>query len=293
MSIFIKIFSLLLISSLLLIPSVQAQDPDIGYTNSVTMAATMETYGPDIVDRLTEAELLQRKGEWQEALLTIDKALAQQSDWVPGLVARAEILTLMGRQSEAAATLRKARLVNERGTQVLMSYKLKDPVRYLALYPQAWMAEQGSLPTAEEVWQDPGSPEYDPLELDYFNLQYDQLLFAPDSVAVFDLIRLQLGGEVSELPADADPYLPAETDEALRSMLNGNIQLLYRQPNEAVYYYSQAIRQANEDWPELYYNRGLTFIYMNRYAAGCRDFETSAGQGFRPAAAMLKYLCNF
>lgn len=270
-----------------------AQDPNIGFTNSITMAETTQNYGRDIVGRLTEAELLKRKGEWQEALLAIDKALAQQSEWVPGLVARAEILQMMGRQSEAQESLKKARLINERGTEVLISYKLKSPVRFIALFPQAWMVETLQLPVASELWVDINGTDYDLLNLDYFNIQYDQLAFAPDSVGVFDLMRLQLSEDVSDLPISVKSYLPMDSDPSLQSMLQGNIELLYRHPNDAIYHYTRAIEQDVEPWPELYYNRGLTFIFMDRYAVGCKDLQTSAEKGFRPALSMLKYLCNF
>ncbi|PHN06249.1 hypothetical protein [Flavilitoribacter nigricans] len=275
------------------LPVAQAQDPNVGFTNSITMAETNKSYGRDIVGRLTEADLLKRKGEWQEALLAIDKALAQQSEWIPGLVARAEILTFMGQNAEAETTLNRARLINERATEVLMSYKLKNPTRFLALFPQAWITERLPLPVAEVLWVDINAPDYDLLELDYFNTQYDQLIYAPDSVGVFDLIRLQLSEDIGDLPQDVDPYLTPETDVSLREMLKGNVELLYRHPNDAIYHYTRAIEQGTESWPELRYNRGLTFIFMNRYAVGCRDLETSADQGFRPALAMLKYLCNF
>lgn len=286
-------YSSLLFFLLLLASPVIAQDPNIGFTNSITMAETTKSYGRDIVGRLTEADLLKRQGEWQDALLAIDKALAQQSEWIPGLVARAELLTLMGQNAEAQATLRKARLINERGTEVLMSYKLKDPARFLALFPQAWIQEQLQLPLAQELWVDLDDPEYNLLELDYFDTQFNQLALAPDSVAVYELIALQMGNDVSRLPQKVGPYMSEPTDRSLQSMLQGNVELLYRHPNDAIYYYTKAIEQRTGDWPELHYNRGLTFIFMNRYAVGCRDLKTSAEKGFRPALAMLKYLCNF
>lgn len=290
---FSTIYSSLLFFLLILVFPASAQDPNIGFTNSITMAETTKNYGRDIVGRLTEADLLKRKGEWQEALLAIDKALAQQSGWIPGLVARAEILNLMGRNTESEAALKKARLLNERGTEVLMSYKLKDPTRFLALFPQEWIREQLQLPVAQELWINMEAPKYDLLDLDYFDIQYDQLIYAPDSVPVYDLIRLQLSDDVSDLPQNVDPYLSATGDRSLKSMLQGNVELLYRHPNDAIYYYTKAIEQSPSPWPELYYNRGLTFIFMNRYAVGCRDLKTSAESGFRPALAMLTYLCNF
>lgn len=283
----------LLISFLFIIHPLTAQDPNIGFTNSVTMAETTKSYGRDIVGRLTEADLLKRKGEWQEALLAIDKALAQQSEWIPGLVARAEILSMMGRNTEAEKTLNQARLINEKGTEVLISYKLKDPVRFMALFPQAWIVEQLNLPVADQLWVDITTSEFENADLDYFNTQYEQLMYAPDSMAIFDLLRLQLSDDISDLPLEFQPYLSPTTDKSLQAMIQGNIELLYRHPNDAIFHYTNAINQGSKDWPELRYNRGLTFIFMNRYAVGCRDLELSAEQGFRPALAMVKHLCNF
>lgn len=287
------IYSTILFFLFFWIASASAQDPNIGFTNSITMAETTKNYGRDIIGRLTEADLLMRKGEWQDALLSIDKALAQQSEWIPGLVARAEILTLMGRNTEAKITLNKARLINEFGTEVLLSYKLKNPTRFLALFPQEWIIGQLQLPVADELWVNLEDPRYELLGLDYLNTQYQQLALAPDSVAIYDLLRLQLSDEIADLPQEIAPFLPENTDASLHAMLKGNIALLYRHPNDAIYHYTRAIEMGNNSWPELHYNRGLTFIFQNRYAVGCRDLKTSAEMGFRPALAMLTYLCNF
>lgn len=270
-----------------------AQEPNIGFTNSITIGETNQSYGRDIVGRLTEADLLMRKGEWQEALLAIDKALAQLPDWVPGLVSRAEVLTMMGRNAEADQNLAQARQINERAVEVLLSFRVKDPIRFMALFPQIWMSEQLDLPEIEELWIDLETPEYELLEFDYFNAQYNQLQLMPDTVALYEVLRAQLNEEISELPLDIDAYLPDTTDRTLKELIKGNIQLRYRDPNRAIFHYTQAIETGTPPWPELRYNRGLTFIFMNRYSVGCRDLRLSAEEGFRPALDLLTNLCNF
>lgn len=287
------ISSFILTFLLIIGQSAFAQDPNVGFTNSITMAETTKNYGWDIVGRLTEADLLKRKGEWQQALLAIDKALAQQSDWIPGLVAQSEILTLIGRKAEAQAALNKALSIDALGTEILISYKLKDPTRFIALFPQEWITQQLQLPAVPQLEIPVNRSNDDLAAIDYFTIQYDQLALAPDSVAIYDLLRLQISDNLNDLPQELDPYFTEIQDRSLRAMIRGNIELLYRHPNNAIYYYTKAIEQRATPWPELRYNRGLTFLFMNRYSVGCHDLQISAEQGFQPALAPLKHLCNF
>lgn len=263
-------------------------------SSSIANSATVKQYGQGLIGYLNEATFLVRKGQMQNALIEIEKALGQQPDWIPALVQRAEILNLMGRKEEADAEIKRAQRLNRITTDVLMSYRMASPIRYQALYPQAWINQEYEILTPDILTGEVNEPALEHLALDYFDIQYNQILLTPDTTAIGLLLRDMVNSRVNDAPIYLADYLgQATTSDPLRNMFEGNVQLLNRQLERALFYYTMAIEQGGEFWPELYYNRGLTLIYMNRYPAGCQNLITSSERGFRPATVLLANLCNF
>jgi tetratricopeptide (TPR) repeat protein len=60
--------------------------------------------------------------------------------------------------------------------------------------------------------------------------------------------------------------------------------------NSAILDYSQAIH-LNPDLAEAYFNRGLTYIYLDQLNNGCGDLSKAGELGIKSAYGVIKRFC--
>lgn len=285
-------FGLLFCCSLLVGFGELSAQSDRPFSAGLTEQFPYQNYAGQQVYNLTRAQQFLRNGQWEQAILTFDIALAQQPFWVPALVGRSNVLQLVGRELEAERDRELALRLNRTATQVLLARGRQQPIRFLALYPEEWMRDYGFEPGASLR---PGRPHAAFAgNFDYFNFQSDRIRAAPDSCQVTQAIRYKLSGEYAyaeNLLLDQTDY--GTEDRALIPMLRANLRLANHDYLAAIALYNEALREYGEDWPELYYNRGVAYVLLNNYTNGCTDLARSMEAGFVPATELFQSMCNF
>lgn len=286
------LFGLLLTGWLVLGFGPLSAQSDRPFSAGLTELFPYQNYAGRQVYNLTQAQQFLRNGQWEQAILTFDIALAQQPDWVPALVGRSNALQAVGRELEARRDRELALRLNRTAAEVLLARGRQQPLRFLALYPEAWLLEHGFQPGASLR---PGRPHVALVgQFDYFDFQTDRIRSAPDSCRVTQAIRYKLTGNYNNAEnLLLDHGQSNAVDRALIPMLRANLRLAGHDYLAAIALYNQALRQYGVDWPELYYNRGLAYVLLNNYGNGCSDLSLSAESGFVPAAEMYRDLCNF
>lgn len=265
---------------------------NLSFGDALPSSFPNRTFSDERVYQITQARQLIRNGQWEHAVLSFDVALSQQPYWIPALVGRADVLDRMGRRLEAQRDWSAALKLNPKATELLMVRGRKDPLRFLALYPEQWFARHGFEPRASlDRLRAVGA---DIENFDYFQFQAKRIASAPDSCSITQLLRYKLTGDYQSFEELVEiPNLNAESNEAVLQMLTGNLQLIRHEYLEAIARYNRAFQQAEETWPELFYNRGLAYVLLDNYNNGCDDLYQSVQLGFLPAAEVYEHVCNF
>lgn len=237
------------------------------------------------VNELNRAYRQQRSGQFEDALLTYNSTLAFQPDWVPALTARAELLYRLGRQLEAERDHLAALRTNPTATAFFLARGRNGLLPFLALYPHDWYAENYGFDEAIDQTDDISTPEA------FFAYQHLRVMGSSDTAQAVQFLRDKIDqnvGAANRLLRD----LPRNYNPSVKFMLEGNLALLNHNYDAAKELYTKAHDRNGANWPEIRYNRGLTYILMHKYVDGCTDLRRSAEDGFTPAATMYRSLCD-
>ncbi len=227
--------------------SLSAQS-DRPFSAGLTDQYPYQNYAGQQVYNLTRAQQFLRNGQWEQAILTFDIALAQQPFWIPALVGRSNVLQLVGRELEAQRDRELALRLNRTATQVLVARGRRQPIQFLALYPEEWLREHGFEPGASLRAGRPHAALAG--NFNYFDFQSDRIQAAPDSCRVTQAIRYKLSGEyVYAENLLLDHAVTHPQDRALIPMLRANLRLANHDYLAAIALYNEALYQYGEDWP--------------------------------------------
>ena len=71
----------------------------------------------------------------------------------------------------------------------------------------------------------------------------------------------------------------------------GNIKVYFGQYQEAIADFTTAVN-LNRNFAEAYYNRGLTYIFINQTNKGCNDLKQSEILGLTKAIDKINHFCK-
>lgn len=237
------------------------------------------------VGALNQAHRLLRGGRLEEALWRYDAVAGQFPNWVPALVGKAEVLTRMGRDTEARKMYDRSRRIDPTVTDLLYSKGRQELLRFLALYPTMDLDDEAI--TESLVREDFNNDNF-------FAAQYLYIESLPDSLAISAPLRAKIKGDPSTAARHLrDLERDERIDPAILQLVAGNLRMVNHDYIGAVAQYNRGMQLQSEKWPEFYYNRGLAFVLMDKYTNGCADLRVSALAGFTPADALYYRLCNF
>lgn len=239
------------------------------------------------VYQLARAQQQQNVGNFESALQFYDEALAMQPGWIPALAGRAEMLYRLGRRAEADRSHHQAFRTNPTATAFYLARRNKGLLSFLALYPSDWYARRYRFASA------PGPFLDDAFALeDFFVRQTEEITAAAadSSVAVRALLT-KMNYNVAETERLLES-LPRDYNPAVREMLGANLAMLRYRFQDAVEGYGRGMNAADGRYPELRYNRGLAYILLYNYDAGCADLRSAANDGYSPARVMYNRLCE-
>lgn len=249
-------------------------------------ASGITSYGNLPVAELNRAHRQQLTGQFENALLTYNSALAYQPNWIPALTARAVLYQRLGRALEAQRDRQSANRMDPLATSFFMAKGNNALLPFLALYPQEWFAKKYGFGDSTDLPGETNTPQA------YFTEQYFEIMAGPEDVTVIKLLRNKLNQEIIATQRTLEE-LPRNYHKGVRRMLEGNLAMLNQDFPAAINLYTDAELKHGADWPELHYNRGLGYILQLNYMSGCQDLTTASRAGFPPAKAMLTSLCNF
>ncbi len=238
------------------------------------------------VAELNLAHRQQRNGQFEQALLTYNSALAWQPDWVPALAERSALLARMGRDQEANRDRQLAERQNPTATAFYLAKGRNGLLPFLALYPQEWYADHYGFPEERQISVEATTPQA------YFIEQYLSIMDGPDTAQAVLALQQKVDQDVLAAKRSLET-LPRDYNPGVKNMLLANLAMLNHDYREAVQLYNDAQLKYGFNWPELPYNRGLGQILLHNYMNGCEDLAQSAKAGFAPAGVMYQSLCNF
>lgn len=249
-------------------------------------SSAMRSYRNLPVAQLNLGHRQQLTGQFEQALLTYNGALAWQADWIPALTARATLYQRLGRNLEAERDRANAERQDPYATAFFMAKGRGALLPFLALYPQEWYQNNYGFNPAENTFGPPNTPQA------YFTSQY---LSIQNTEATEPAVVALQHKVLQDVPASRRALLdlPRDYNTSVVDMFYGNLAMLEHDYDKAVAHYNNALLTNTVNWPELYYNRGLGNILLHNYMNGCADLSTSAQAGFAPAQVMLNSLCNF
>ncbi|MTB52336.1 hypothetical protein [Lewinella sp. W8] len=276
------------LSILLFLPFLLDFTPVMAQANTLPLlpSSAARNYRNLPVAKLNLAYRQQLNGQFEEALLTYNSALAWQADWIPALTGRAALYQRLGRHAEADRDRAIAERQDPYATAFFMAKGRHALLPFLALYPQEWYQKEYGFNTTEDPLSPPSTPQAY-YTYQYFSIQNTEVT-AP-AVAALQHKVLQ------DVPASRRALLdlPRDYNTSVVDMLSGNLAMLEHDYDKAVAHYNNALLTNTVHWPELYYNRGLGNILLHNYMNGCADLSKSADAGFTPAQVMFQSLCNF
>lgn len=249
-------------------------------------ASGITSYGNLPVAQLNRAHRQQLTGQFELALLTYNSALAWQPDWVPVLAARSTLLYRLGRNLEAQKDRLHAERQNPTATAFFLAKGRNGLMPFIALYPRDWYQAKYGLTNEVSFISNTASPSA------YFYQQYTSIINAPDTALAVLALRQKVEQDINASRRTLES-LPKTYHQGVRKMLLANLALLNHDYAEAINLYTDASLNNAVVWPELHYNRGLSYILLNNYMSGCEDLSRSARDGFEPGAVMYQSLCNF
>lgn len=88
---------------------------------------------------------------------------------------------------------------------------------------------------------------------------------------------------------DYDQVIRRLPDFAFAYYNKANILCQQKDYDAAIRHYSEAIR-ADADFPEAYFNRGLTYIYIGKHAEGLQDLSRAGELGIYQAYNIITRL---
>ncbi|MEM8584940.1 MAG: hypothetical protein AAGF87_11750 [Bacteroidota bacterium] len=278
--------------------SVRAQlDGPVGAL--VTGNAIQAQYNTSKILQLQEAYQAMRAGQWILSEQRYEATLANNADWVPGLVGMANLMIRTGRETEANQYLNRAIRVDPVAAEFLMLNNPTDLIRFLALYPANTELEvlsglpQVGYPTNGERFAAASSGNLSG-RFEYFSAVPDAISDLPEDDIFYRTLKLMLDSDL--IAAGRLMRAPTETyldDPTLYSFTQGNLAMMNGQYVMAMDHYDRTKLRLAEDWPEAMYNRGLAKIRVNRYDVGCQFLQQAAQQNYLPAQRMLAGLCSF
>ncbi len=249
-------------------------------------ASGITSYGNFPVAELNRAHRQQLTGQFENALLTYNSALAYQPNWIPALTARAVLYQRLGRALEAQRDRQSANRMDPLATSFFMAKGHNALMPFLALYPQEWFVEQYGFGIAVDLPGETNSPQA------YFTEQYFEIMAGPEAAPAVQVLRNKVNQEIIATQRTLNE-LPRDYNKGVRRMLEGNLAMLNQDFPAAINLYTDAELKHGSTWPELYYNRGLGYILQLNYMSGCQDLTKASRAGFPPAKSMLSSLCNF
>ena len=90
---------------------------------------------------------------------------------------------------------------------------------------------------------------------------------------------------------DIDDFLFTDPNNPKAWNLKGNAQTLQSDYLTAIDSYTRAIN-ANAEYAEAFYNRGLVNLMNNRYPQGCEDLEEAERLGYKRATLKIQAFCE-
>jgi len=98
-------------------------------------------------------------------------------------------------------------------------------------------------------------------------------------------------GRFTDAMNDLDYIIQNNPTTALAYKVRGNIHLLTRYYNNAIYDFTKAIEKDGE-LAEAYFNRAIAHLLNNNIAPACVDFEKSAAKGYERGEEKQLYFCS-
>ena len=237
------------------------------------------------VAELAQIRQLVRFGQTEEAIIAFDALLARQPDWVAALIERSTLFQRLGRDIEARRDRDRALRLNPEAARFYLAQGSFSLLDFIALYPDDWFDayyQGGEFLTGMRTETDLGLHQ---------QRQVDQLAEVEGVDPAIAFLRLKTRGENYTID-DLLDRSAAQHSRQWNDLMLGNLALLRQDFLTAVQYYDDAVL-SGAHWPELYYNRGLAYILLNKYANGCSDLEQSYRLGFLPGETMLRSLCIY
>ena len=237
------------------------------------------------VMEIAQTRMLVRFGQMEEALFSFDAMLARHPDWIPALTERAYLLQLLGRDTEASRDYARAQRLNPVAAQFYSARGSFSLLPFIALYPDEWF--DGHFPRSGNVL----GTGLETTLVTFQRRQAAQLDALTNIDGSIEFLRRKQRGENFALDEALSRSLE---DQSLQwaALMRGNLALLRQDFQAAIQYFDQA-ELSGANWPELYYNRGLTSILLNNYATGCSDLQRSYSLGFTAGETMLRNLCTY
>ncbi|MCB0636479.1 MAG: hypothetical protein KDC54_07660 [Lewinella sp.] len=249
----IVLFLLILLAATAFQP-VAAQPPTIDISRA-NYSFGVERYGNGIQRFLIEGDMLQRRGQWEEAILAYSNAIAQWPYWAPVYVRRAMAYYRQGRTSEARHDLQMARRLSPLAVQLYAEQQAPARHDLLATIPHSSIVTEVAAERLAEIYAHKRAGTL------------GQALAAIDQLADQQLL----------------------TDEEL-ALLRGNWAFLSQDPLTAIEYYDWALTR--QPAPVFYHNRGLARMVSYNFTDGCADLETAHMLGHQSSEQYLVELCG-
>lgn len=228
-------------------------------------------YGEEMAKYFVEANNLYRAGNFEGAIMAMDKAIAQDPFFAEAYLQRAIMKQRLGRPAGAEQDLMKA-------------YRMNPVI--LDLY-----GIQGRLNRLKVMAPNPDLTEENLVRALYKQATGDTSVVLLNQIE--QAIDRKLSGDVGGALMDIERVMEeVERPTAELLKVKGNLLLLAGEYRQAIEQYNQAI-SLDGNYAEAYFNRGLANIMVHNRRDGCADLAQGINLGYEQGQDARKYLCKF
>ena len=250
---------LILICFFLMVAGLRAQQPHLSLFQS-RVSDNPVIAGEGITRHLIMGDNLMKQGNFENAILSYDNAVAQNPYFAEAYIKRAIAKYRLGRLTEAQQDYAFATRINPYAGDLYGYGNNLRKLKVLAFEPYQLLEQEGQ--DEAKVWLNRG-------------------------------IARKMSGDITGALADIEQAMRlAAEDNAVLYKLRGNIFLLLGNYLAAEADYTRSI-ELEQGFAEAYYNRGIARILAYNRPDACLDFRESAELGYDRGEEQIQYLCSY